>query len=141
MLKKNLPVRSLNLLIIDDEVEIAEILHETLEEIYDVQSAYSVASGLALIEKQIPDLILCDMTMPRQSGADFYKILTEKYQGLQDRMIFMTGGSNNPEKLKFLKAIQNPVIEKPFLMTALIETLQKMANQISQDVFSDTLAG
>ena len=57
--------------IIDDEKELVAILKNTLEERnFVVCYAYDGKSGLEIIKKEKPDLILLDIVMPELDGRD-----------------------------------------------------------------------
>jgi len=57
------------ILVIDDDVDFNHILRDVLElRDYEVSCAYSGAEGLALLAKEIPDLIITDVLMPEVDG-------------------------------------------------------------------------
>ncbi len=62
------------LLIIDDEENLRHLLRSILEkEGYEVCLAADGQQGLALLEEQDFDMILCDLRMPRMDGIEFLK--------------------------------------------------------------------
>ncbi|HEX6963329.1 MAG TPA: response regulator, partial [Lacipirellula sp.] len=57
------------ILLVDDDAEIIESLRLALEaQDYQVLVARDGNQGLALIERENPDLIILDMMMPKRSG-------------------------------------------------------------------------
>lgn len=63
-----------NLLIVDDEIEIANSLSEYFSEKgFSVSTCSVVDEALDIYLKKKPDLILSDIKMPGKSGIDFYK--------------------------------------------------------------------
>src|ERR1700704_5677975 len=59
------------ILVIDDDAGIRESLKMTLEyDGYDVSGAATGQEGLALAEREAPDLILLDIKMPGMDGLD-----------------------------------------------------------------------
>ncbi len=57
------------ILVADDEIPIAELLADLLEEVgYRVILAYNGADALTILERERPDLLVTDNMMPRLSG-------------------------------------------------------------------------
>jgi two-component system alkaline phosphatase synthesis response regulator PhoP len=65
---------SLKILIVDDEVHLRTLLHQTLEELEDEGVELHVATNgeeaLAAIESLQPNLVFLDVMMPKLSGFD-----------------------------------------------------------------------
>ena len=60
--------------VIDDEKEICELLRITFESRdYKVETGYDGESALKMIEKQMPDLLILDLKMPKLNG---YEVIT-----------------------------------------------------------------
>lgn len=68
------------ILVIDDDPEICEALHEILSDYdYEVLTAQDTTKGAQLIEQQRPDLLILDIMMTTmQEGLDFATKLKEK---------------------------------------------------------------
>jgi len=65
------PADTRDILIIDDDVNIRQFLHQELSaEAYQVREAGSGNEGLAMIAEQAPDLILLDVKMPHLNGFE-----------------------------------------------------------------------
>ncbi|HTD66721.1 MAG TPA: response regulator, partial [Candidatus Limnocylindria bacterium] len=60
--------RRKRILVIDDEPMICELLQWILRSSYDVQTEEDSLKGFETAQISSPDLILCDLTMPRLSG-------------------------------------------------------------------------
>ena len=62
------------ILLIDDEPELLELLKDKLElESYEVFTAPDGEEGLKSIKAQKPDLIICDVKMPKKNGFEVLK--------------------------------------------------------------------
>jgi len=61
------------ILVIEDEASIRENLEELLSDEYDVLVASGGRIGLEMAFKEIPDLVICDVTM---AGVTGYNVLT-----------------------------------------------------------------
>ena len=65
-------------LLIEDDLAMRENTAEILELAnYKVISASNGLSGIAKAEKHLPDIILCDILMPKTNGYKVLKILSE----------------------------------------------------------------
>jgi CheY-like chemotaxis protein len=60
------------------------------------------------------DLIFCDLLMPRMSGMDLYDELRSLRPGVEERIVFMTGGAFTERAAQFLATVPNRKLSKPF---------------------------
>jgi len=62
------------ILIVEDEVELAEMYEEKLERVgFKILLAFTADEGLELTKKEKPDLILLDILLPVKNGIYFLK--------------------------------------------------------------------
>lgn len=62
------------ILVIDDEPEVIDMLKEFLSSRgYDISAALDGDEGLKKSDEEKPDVILCDIKMPRKDGFEFLK--------------------------------------------------------------------
>ncbi|MCB1805342.1 MAG: response regulator, partial [Candidatus Competibacteraceae bacterium] len=114
------------LLIVDDEVEIAELLAEMLSRSgYRCSLASSGMQALQQLAAGLPELIISDLRMPDMDGPSLYQAVCRRYPQLAERFIFVTGDSLGSQT--GLERIQNvPVIEKPFDMQEIGQTVSRL---------------
>ncbi len=79
-----------------------------------VGEADSAEAALPQIRKLRPDVVLCDLLMPDMSGMDLHEALAQTRPGLEERLVFMTGGAFTARARDFLRRVGNPRLEKPF---------------------------
>jgi len=112
------------ILLVDDDAEIIESLRLALEaQDYQVLVARDGNQGLALIERESPDLIILDMMMPKRSGF----LVMEKLQRSATTpppMIMITAneGKRHEQYAELLGAVA--YIRKPFAMERLLESVE-----------------
>jgi CheY-like chemotaxis protein len=111
-------------LLVDDYAAFANSLRLALLDAHDVVVATSGDQALKELERGTFDVVLCDLMMPQLSGAELHERISELWPGLEQRMIFMTGGSYTPETNQFLRRVPNPRLEKPFQMDELRSLLE-----------------
>ena len=113
------------ILLVDDDAEIVESLRLALESNgYTVLIARDGNQGLALSERENPDLVILDMMMPKRSGF----LVLEKMRRTREtplRVIMITAneGSRHKAYAEYLGVID--YIRKPFAMERLMETVNK----------------
>ena len=113
-------------LIVDDDFEIIEAVRYALEGGgYEVVIARDGNQGLALAERENPDLIILDMMMPKRSGF----LVLEKLRRLRDEplpVIMITGNEGSRHKAYAELLGVSDYIRKPFAMDRLMEAVNKL---------------
>lgn len=100
---------------VEDEEAVAEGLRLLLEQEYAVDLASSGQQALELLLGAGPfDAVLCDLMMPGMSGIELFRALKARAPGMEERLVFMTGGAFTAEAESFLDEVSNPRVEKPF---------------------------
>ncbi|TWU38753.1 Alkaline phosphatase synthesis transcriptional regulatory protein PhoP [Novipirellula aureliae] len=114
------------ILIVDDDIEIIESVRYALEgENYHVVVARDGNQGLALAERENPDLMILDMMMPKRSGF----LVLEKLRRVRDEplpVIMITGNEGSRHKAYAELLGVSDYIRKPFPMDRLIEAVKKL---------------
>jgi PAS domain S-box-containing protein len=115
------------LLVIDDEVALANALRRMFRHEYDVtvEPTAEGAFGRIMAGEEF-DLVLCDLQLPGISGIDFYGQIQETAPALVRRIVFVTGGVLTPGTQAFLDARPNLQIDKPFTPTVLRGHLREL---------------
>jgi PAS domain S-box-containing protein len=114
-------------LLVDDERAVAESLRHALHDELDVETAGSARDARALLEAgKHFDAVLCDLTMPEETGADFFEYVRVKYPSLAKRFVFMSGGVFNTNTHAFLEHSGCAHVEKPFSLDHLRALLAQL---------------
>lgn len=80
------------ILIVDDEVEIADVLGSKLEaDGYDIILAYTGRDGLIQARAHLPDIVLMDIVLPDMDGAEVVKELHDHVATVGIPVIFLSG--------------------------------------------------
>lgn len=111
------------ILIVDDDAEIAESIRVALESRgYNVRVARDGNQGLAMAERELPDLMILDMMMPKRSG---FLVLEMLRRSLPDPlpviMITANEGNRHKEYAEMLSVAD--YIRKPFAMDKLLDSV------------------
>lgn len=106
------------ILIVDDDPAFLRMLGRMLEH-YEVECAPTGADALRSIENGMRfDAIVCDVAMPGMTGPDLYGRL-QRFPGMAQRMIFTTGGSDDPRAEEFRRLLASRFLDKPFSASSL----------------------
>lgn len=102
----------MNILVIDDEVSIADLLRDIFKSInQECTSCYSGNEAIEYLKNQEYDLIISDVKMPDGDGPSVIKFINEN--NINCRFYFMTGQSEYSEEelLSFgaLKVYRKPL--------------------------------
>jgi DNA-binding response OmpR family regulator len=129
MAKKESSKSAKRILLVDDDAEIIESLRLSLEaQGYEVLVGRDGNQGLALIERENPDLVILDMMMPKRSGflvLERLKRLGEKKQ----RIIMITANEGNRHKAYAEMLGVDDYVRKPFPMDRLIASVQRLLGE------------
>jgi two-component system sensor histidine kinase/response regulator len=113
------------ILIIEDAPDLRAMISEVLQcNGWQALSASDGEQGLALAKGQIPDLILCDIRMPRRDGYSVLKELRANPATASVPFVFLTGLGEKPNVRQGMELGADDYIVKPFTaaeLTAAIE--------------------
>jgi CheY-like chemotaxis protein len=105
-------------LIVDDEVSIRVVLRRFFTrrgwDVYEAEDGETACKLLAPNVGCCFDVLICDLRMPRFSGYEFYRWLSEVRPDAAARLVFTTGDADSAQTGEFLAAAHRPVLTKPF---------------------------
>lgn len=117
-------------LIVDDEPSMCRSLKSLLSSSHEVSTADGGEAALeAFARGERYDVVLCDLMMPGLNGMELFAELERRQPGLQQQIIFMTGGAFTAEAREFLGACSNPRLQKPFAAAELEGAIQQMLSR------------
>ncbi len=113
-------------LIVDDDHEIVESVRYALEANgYEVLVARDGNQGLAMAEREDPDLVVLDMMMPKRSGF----LVLEKLRRTRPvplRVIMITANEGSRHKAYAEMLGVDDYIRKPFAMDRLMDSVKRL---------------
>jgi DNA-binding response OmpR family regulator len=123
--EKSEPKRQ-RVLIVDDDHEIVESVRFALEANgFEVLVARDGNQGLAMAEREDPDLVVLDMMMPKRSGF----LVLEKLRRTRPvplRVIMITANEGSRHKAYAEMLGVDDYIRKPFAMDRLMESVKRL---------------
>ena len=119
---------SKRVLIIDDEETIQTVVQFGIQMItsWDVLTANSGMTGIAIAQIERLDVILLDVMMPEMDGIATFKALQSHPSTAKIPIIFLTAKAQTTEKRQFHDLGISGVITKPFNSLDLPEQIAKL---------------
>ena len=124
--KENTAAKSQRILLVDDDHEIVESVRYALEANgFSVLVARDGNQGLAMAEREDPDLVILDMMMPKRSGF----LVLEKLRRSRPvplRVIMITANEGSRHKAYAEMLGVDDYIRKPFAMDRLMDSVKRL---------------
>jgi CheY-like chemotaxis protein len=119
-------------LAIDDDPLVIKALKRVLRA-YDLTTTQGGREALELLSSRQPfHVILCDLMMPDLTGIDVYHRVKESDPGLEERIVFLTGGAFTEQARGFLATVPNLRLDKPFSPEGLEKVIRRAAGETEQ---------
>lgn len=130
------------ILLIDDDVELAEGIGEALSEEFDVTRTARADEALELIKEYRFDAVVTDLRMPGMSGMDLYRRILQDRPEIAASFVFITGDMLDTYTRDFLEAVNRPALTKPFRPSELSKTVRILIrrNESSRTLAESTAA-
>jgi twitching motility two-component system response regulator PilG len=121
----NLGDRAPHVLCIDDSNAIQRIVEYTLQNVgYQVTTIGNPLKALGQVFMINPDLILCDVAMPKLDGYELCAMLRKSSQFRETPMIMLTGKDGFIDRIKARMVGANEYLTKPFAEKELLTIVE-----------------
>jgi CheY-like chemotaxis protein len=117
--------RRLKIMLVEDDLTVANTVMRVLQEQYDVQVAPSDKSARALARTSRPDLILCDASLATAEGSNLIAALKKITDRPNIPVVLMSGYLLESELVGAAAFIQ-----KPFSPAQIFSTLDQATREI-----------
>ncbi|MDA7877423.1 response regulator transcription factor [Akkermansiaceae bacterium] len=130
-----------NILIIEDEVDIAELIAINLQrEGFSVETIHDGREGLALVLKNQPDLVVLDLMIPTMDGYQVLKEMQRDTRSHSIPVLMLTARSQIEDRILGLEKGADDYMTKPFSPRELVlrvkAILKRRQSTPSTTVFS-----
>jgi len=113
-------------LLVDDDPEIIDAIRYALESRgYQIFIARDGNQGLAMAEREDPDLVILDMMMPKRSGFLVLEKL-RRTRSVPVRVIMITANEGSRHKAYAEMLGVDDYIRKPFAMDKLVDAVRRL---------------
>lgn len=121
----------LRILIVEDEVDIAELVAFNLErQGYEALQAHDGIRGVKMALDQQPDLIILDMMLPGLNGYEVFKELRRDSRTRNTPVLMLTARSQVEDRIRGLEAGADDYLTKPFSPKELMLRVQAILKRV-----------
>ena len=119
------------IMVVDDEPDLLEVVKLILEsDGYKVVTAGSGQEALDKIEKEMPDLVLLDIIMPKMDGWEVFSRIKSNPKTTDTPVIMLTAKDQRIDKLIGLHVVRvDDYITKPFGRSELLERIKRVLQE------------
>ncbi|MEO6406025.1 MAG: hybrid sensor histidine kinase/response regulator transcription factor, partial [Ferruginibacter sp.] len=103
-----------NILVVEDEPNIRFLLNDILKEEYTVYEAEDGRKALELMEKIIPDLVICDVMMPNMGGLELCDKMKNSPATCHIPFIMLSARGSEDQHMEGYESGADAYIAKPF---------------------------
>jgi two-component system, sensor histidine kinase and response regulator len=122
-----------NILVIEDDPFIRSNIFEVLElSGYKVYTSTNGEEGLSMALNLNPDLIICDIMMPRMDGYEVKIHLDNNPRTKSTPFIFLTANADMKELRHGMAAGADDYITKPFSISDLLQSIQLRFDKLKE---------
>ncbi len=121
---------NLHILLVDDEVEIAQTLADLMQpDGHNIDVAANGALALDRLRKKSYDVVISDLRMPVLDGPGLYEALGREMPAYHAKIIFVTGDTLSAHVQAFLNEHPVRVIEKPYRLEDVRRTIAALLKE------------
>ena len=123
------------ILVVEDEKDLVRLIRYNLEkEKFRVISANDAETGLTMLKKQKPDLVVLDIMLPKMDGLDFLRTIRKE---TQVPVILLTAKRSELDRILGLKLGADDYIVKPFSVGELHARVEALLRRVAAPVGAD----
>lgn len=131
-------VEKAKMLIVEDNDSLREMLIRVFEPFYTIYLAADGEEGLEMVGKEMPNIILSDVLMPKMSGVELCKQVKTDIETCHIPVVLLTARTTIEHTIEGLQNGADDYITKPFNINILISRCNNLVNSrmILQEKFS-----
>lgn len=120
--------KEFDILFVEDNKELLRFLSDHFKEKYVTSTAPNGLEAIKFIKKQIPDLIVTDLMMPKMDGIAMCKELKSSIEFCHIPIIMLTSKSDIETRLESLEVGADYYMAKPFMLPELELQIRNILN-------------
>ena len=116
-------------LVVEDNEDMNRFVCDSLSDSFRVQAAFDGLEGLELARALLPDLIVCDFTMPGMSGDELVRAVRQEPRTDTTPILILTARNDSAARIAILREGASDYLLKPFFqpeLRARVENLVKV---------------
>ena len=124
------PTAPHTLLIIDDESEILDMLECFLSGAFKILKASNGMDGLSLVQTALPDIVICDVMMPKMSGTDFLQLMKRDKKLAHIPVIMLTAKTSEEDQMVAFDCGADAYLTKPISLKYLRKRIDQLLARV-----------
>ncbi len=115
------------ILIVDDEVDVLELMHELFENRgYEPLTATNGVEALKIVREEEPDMVISDIRMPDMDGMELLEVLSKNYPNIP--VIMVTAHGTIETAVEAIKMGAKDYILKPLRLDEILAKVETIAH-------------
>lgn len=128
-------------LVVEDELPLAEMLHYNLEaEGFRVSAAESGEEAELIVAEEEPDLIILDWMLPGVSGIELCRRLRSRPETRAVPILMLTARGEESDRIRGLSTGADDYVVKPFSLPELMARVKAILRRAAPDRIADVLS-
>lgn len=116
-----------NLMIVDDEVDFLELLHDAFIDTYQVTTCQTGKQSIEICQDKLPDIVLLDIGLQDMDGYDVCQQIKAIDQSDSCSVIFVSGKDSLDGRIKGYAVGADDFITKPIRLNELVTKVNKVS--------------
>lgn len=106
--------KKMKILLVEDHEELLQFLQLAFEDTYDVYTASNGVEAWEQIQRELPDMVVSDVMMPRMDGFELCKLMKSTYETSHIPLVLLTALTSKTQQLEGLGLGVDDYLTKPF---------------------------
>ncbi len=129
----------MDILIVEDDLEIAQLIKETLErESFSCQVVWDGFTALDTIQQNLPDLIILDLMLPQLDGLEVCSRIRQKPPAKDPYILMLTARGEEIDRIIGLSTGADDYLVKPFSPRELVARVRALLRRSLRHSSSDS---
>lgn len=134
------PTAGHTILLIDDEKEMINLMERAFVNDFRILKASNGQDGFNILKEQYPDLVVCDLMMPKMTGIEFLKAMRQDKKMAHIPVIVFTAKTSEEDMLEAFENGANAYLTKPISLKLLRNRIDSLLNQADSEETSGLLS-
>lgn len=115
-----------SILLIEDSDDLRNFLRSRLSPHFDIYEADNGHAGISMAYEIVPDLIICDLSLPGHDGLHVTETLKKNIRSSHIPVIILTANNSLEKQIASMQQTADAFIAKPFNLLHLEETINSL---------------